>query len=110
MAVEPIQLVAGTVSTLLFVLSNLPMVVRALRTRNLASYSLTHIALSNVGNLLHWLYVLTLPVGPVWVLHGFNSAVAALMLALYLRYERGWALALPAAPPPGPRAAAPGRG
>lgn len=82
-----IQLFAGSLSSVIFVGSNLPMVSKALRTRDLASYSLGHIGLANVGNLLYWLYVSGLPVGPVWFLHGFNTLVALLMLALYLRHE-----------------------
>lgn len=82
-----VQVIAGTVSSLIFVTSNLPMVAKAIRTRDLGSYSLAHIGLANVGNLLYWLYVLALPVGPVWFLHGFNTLVALLMLGLYLRHE-----------------------
>ena len=63
------------------------MVLKAVRTRDMGSYSLAHISLANVGNLLYWLYVLALPVGPVWLLHGFNTLVALLMLGLYLRHE-----------------------
>lgn len=83
-----IPVMAGFLSTLMFIGSNLPMLYKAFRTRNLKSYSLAHIALSNLGNLVYWLYILALPFGPVWLLHGFNTAVACLMLLWYLRYER----------------------
>jgi hypothetical protein len=72
---------------MIFVSSNLPMLVKAFRSRNLQSYSLAQIGMANAGNGLHWLYVAGLPLGPVWVLHGFNTAVAVVMLLLYLRYE-----------------------
>ena len=81
------QLLAGSLSSILFVGSNLPMVSKALRTRDLGSYSLGHIGLANAGNLLYWLYVSALPTGPIWFLHGFNTLVAILMLGLYLRHE-----------------------
>jgi uncharacterized protein with PQ loop repeat len=82
-----LQLVAGTLATLLFATSSLPMLFKAVRTRNLASYSLANISLANAGNLLYWLYVLALPAGPIWFLHGFNTLVTLLMLALYVRHE-----------------------
>jgi hypothetical protein len=63
------------------------MVAKAVRTRNLKSYSFSQILMANGGNLLYWLYVSGLPVGPIWFLHGFNTAVAILMLALYIRFE-----------------------
>jgi hypothetical protein len=43
--------------------------------------------LSNLGNLIYWLYVISLPVGPVWFLHGFFTITTGLMLLFYLRYE-----------------------
>ncbi len=82
-----LQIVAGSLSSILFITSSLPMVTKAIRTRNLRSYSLANILLANLGNLIYWIYVLALPVGPVWFLHGFNTIVAVLMLVLYLRHE-----------------------
>lgn len=87
MALEDIQLVAGVISTFMFVGSNLPMLWKAFTSKDLSSYSLGHIGLSNAGNLIYWLYLFTLPVGPVWFLHGFNTLVAGLMLFGYLRYQ-----------------------
>ena len=74
---------AGTVSTVLFAAANLPMVVKAVRSGDLRSYSLSALVLGNVGNLVHTLYVVSLPFGPIWVLHGFYLATMAIMLALY---------------------------
>jgi hypothetical protein len=45
--------VAGSVSTAIFVASTLPMLVKAGRTKDLASYSLGNIALANLGNLIY---------------------------------------------------------
>ena len=79
--------VAGTVSTAIFAASALPMLMKAFRTKDLKSYSLPNIALSNVGNVIHSLYVYSLPPGPIWVLHSFYLVTTGLMLLWYLRYE-----------------------
>jgi hypothetical protein len=42
--------------------------------------------LSNVGNVIHSIYVFHLPAGPVWVLHCFYLVSTGLMLLWYLRY------------------------
>ena len=79
--------IAGTISTLLFMLSTLPMLWKAFRTKDLKSYSLGYILLNNVGNGIHSVYVFHLPPGPIWLLHTFYLVTTALMLAWYLRYE-----------------------
>jgi hypothetical protein len=81
------QIIAGSLSTLLFIIANVPMLMKAYKTRNLRSYSFSNIALVNVGNLLHWLYISNLPTGPIWLLHGFYTIASVLMLVWYLRYE-----------------------
>ena len=63
------------------------MLARAYKTKDLRSYSLLHLALSNFGNACYWFYVATLPVGPIWLMHGFYTIATALMLAWYLRYR-----------------------
>ncbi len=80
---------AGVISTALFAVGTWPMLAKAFRTRNLASYSLGNIALSNVGNLIYSLYVFNLPPGPVWFLHSYNLLATGLMLIWYLKYQ-GW--------------------
>ena len=65
------------------------MLFKAFQTRDLKSYSFGNIALSNLGNLIHWMYITSLPFGPIWFLHGFSSIATALMLGWYLRYEMG---------------------
>jgi hypothetical protein len=82
-----LQAVAGIAATAVFVGSTLPMLLKAGRTRDLRSYSLANIALANLGNLLQWLYISSLPLGPIWLLHGFNTGSTALMLVWYLRYS-----------------------
>jgi uncharacterized protein with PQ loop repeat len=82
-----LSLLAGSISTAVFVVSTLPMLVKAARTKDLGSYSLSNIVLSNVGNLIHSVYVFSLPAGPIWALHAFYLLTTALMLVWYVRYE-----------------------
>jgi uncharacterized protein with PQ loop repeat len=79
--------IAGFISTGLFALGTLPMLAKAFRTKNLASYSLGNILLSNVGNLIYSIYVFQLPRGPIWFLHSYYLLSTGLMLVWYLRYE-----------------------
>ncbi|GGI71901.1 hypothetical protein GCM10007175_05980 [Pseudarthrobacter scleromae] len=80
-------MLAGTVSTVLFAVGMLPMLVKAARTKDLASYSLGNLVLSNVANAVHSIYVFNLPAGPIWVLHLAYVLASALMLAWWLRYR-----------------------
>jgi uncharacterized protein with PQ loop repeat len=82
-----LPLVAGMVSTALFGISNLPMVLKAVHTKDLGSYSLGSLALINAANGVHSLYVFTLPMGPIWLLHSFYLVASALMLVMFLRYQ-----------------------
>src|SRR5512145_26773 len=82
-----LPMIAGFISTTLFALGTLPMLTKALRTKNLASYSLGNILMSNVGNLIYSIYVFNLPLGPIWFLHGYNLLSTGLMLVWYLKYE-----------------------
>ena len=79
--------IAGTVATLMFVGSALPMLIRAHRTRDLSSYSPANLIIANIGNLAQTLYVLTVPPGPLWALHGFNVIASGLMLQWWLRHH-----------------------
>jgi len=83
-----IPVLAGSVSTAIFVCSTLPMLVKAARTKDLSSYSLGNILLSNLGNLIHSIYVFHLPAGPVWALHTFYLLSTGLMLLWYMRYTK----------------------
>lgn len=71
----------------MFLLSTLPMLHKAFRTKDLKSYSLGNIVLANVGNIVHSAYVFNLPLGPIWLLHTFYLLSTGLMLVWYLRYE-----------------------
>jgi uncharacterized protein with PQ loop repeat len=81
-----IPVLAGAVSSVIFACSTLPMLVKAVRTKDLSSYSLGNILLSNLGNLVHSVYVFHLPAGPIWALHTFYLLSTGLMLIWYLRY------------------------
>jgi hypothetical protein len=72
---------------MIFVFSTLPMLVKAFQTKDLRSYSLGNILLSNLGNVVHCVYVFSLPPGPIWLLHSFYLVTTGLMLVWYLRYE-----------------------
>ncbi|MBZ0300906.1 MAG: hypothetical protein K8J31_14250 [Anaerolineae bacterium] len=85
---DTLALLAGTISTVLFAAGNVPMLVKALRTRDLSSYSPANLTLTNLGNIIHWVYILSLPFGPIWLLHSFYTVTALAMLVLYLRYRR----------------------
>jgi hypothetical protein len=63
------------------------MLYKAARTKELGSYSVDYLALANVGNGFYTVYVISLPVGPIWALHGFYLVSSGLMLLWYLRYE-----------------------
>jgi hypothetical protein len=82
-----IPVIAGSVSTVMFAASMVPMVTKALVTRDLHSYSLSSLALTHVANLVHSIYVFSLPLGPIWALHSFYVVVTGLMLALMLIYS-----------------------
>ncbi len=81
-----LPVLAGIVSTAMFASSTLPMLAKALRTRDLGSYSLGNLVLANAGNTVYAVYVFSLPAGPVWVLHLFNQLSTAFMLVWFLRY------------------------
>jgi uncharacterized protein with PQ loop repeat len=81
------SVLAGMVSTVLFAVSYLPMLLKALRTRDLDSYSLGYLAMSNVANAVHSVYVISLPPGPIWLLHCFYVVASALLLIWYLRFS-----------------------
>jgi hypothetical protein len=89
-----VGVIAGSISTALFIASTLPMLWKAARTKELGSYSFGYLALANIGNGFYTVYVVSLPVGPIWALHSFYLVSSALMLLWYLRYEVGKRLTL----------------
>lgn len=82
-----IPVFAGVLSTVIFAGSTLPMLAKAHRTRDLASYSTGNIALANLGNAVHSAYVFSLPPGPIWALHTFYILTSATMLVWRIRYH-----------------------
>ncbi|WP_136707855.1 hypothetical protein [Agromyces sp. H66] len=88
MSLTAIPLVAGSLSTVIFVASFLPMLVKAARTRDLSSYSPGNLVLVNVANVVHSIYVYSLPIGPIWVLHSAYLTAGALMSVWYVRFRR----------------------
>jgi uncharacterized protein with PQ loop repeat len=83
-----VPVAAGSVATIVFALSMLPMLGKAVRTKDLASYSRSNLVLANVGNAFYSLYVFHLPPGPIWLLHTFYAVTSALMLLWSLRFGR----------------------
>ena len=90
MHAHSVQVLAGFASSTIFISSNLPMLFKAFKTKELSSYSMGHLMLGNLGNAVYWLYVISLPVGPVWFLQGFFSLASGFMLFCYLLYEKKW--------------------
>jgi uncharacterized protein with PQ loop repeat len=88
-----LPVIAGSISTIIFVFSTLPMLLKAFRTKDLSSYSLGNILLANVGNVIHSIYIFHLPPGPIWLLHTCYLVTTGLMLVWYLRYE--WRRTIP---------------
>ena len=93
MSISDVALIAGTVSTSIFVASYLPMLVKAARSRDLSSYSVLNLVLANVGNGVHSIYVFSLPAGPLWALHTFYLVSSGLMLWWWVRFRRPQAAA-----------------
>lgn len=83
-----LALLAGTTSTVLFAGASLPMLAKAIRTHDVRSYSPVALIVTNAANLIHTIYVASLPPGPIWVLHGFYVVTEALMIVLYVRQVR----------------------
>ena|SRR5215207_4089805 len=91
--------VAGIISTLMFLGSNLPMVVQAIRSHDVLSYSRGYLVMTNIGNLVYTMYVFSLPAGPIWLLHLVYTTVSAFMLLIHI----WWAPDFPIIPwPPDP--------
>lgn len=83
-----IAVLAGSAAAAIFIVSQLPMLIKAGRTKDLSSYSVINIGLANLGNVIYAVYVLSLPPGPIWAIHAFYVSSTALMLFWWLRYAR----------------------
>ena len=75
-----LPVLAGSVSTAIFIASTLPMLVKAATPQDLASYSLGNILLANIGNVTYAGMCSACQLGPVWALHGFHLCATGLML------------------------------
>jgi uncharacterized protein with PQ loop repeat len=84
---EQIQVIAGASAGLIFAAGSLDMLVKAWRTKDLRSYSLRQMVLNTVGSVFYWLYVISLPFGPIYFMHGFFTLVSLLMLIGYFAYR-----------------------
>jgi len=84
---EQVQMIAGSVAGFIFAMGSVNMVVKAWQTKDLSSYSPGQMILNNVGNLFYWLYINSLPFGPVYFMHGFFTIVSLLMLVWYFLYQ-----------------------
>lgn len=85
---EQMQMLAGSVAGLIFAAGSVDMLVKAWRTKDLRSYSSGQMVLNNIGNLFYWLYVISLPFGPIYFMHSFSTFVSLLMLIWYFAYQR----------------------
>jgi uncharacterized protein with PQ loop repeat len=84
---EQVQTLSGSLAGLIFAAGSVDMVIKAWRTKDLQSYSLGQMILNNVGNAFYWFYVISLPVGPIYFMHGFFTLISLLMLTWYLIYR-----------------------
>ena len=100
-----LAVLAGSVSTIVFIASYLPMLAKAARTRDLGSYSVGNLVLANVGNAVYSIYVLSLPAGPIWALHCFYLVSSFAMLAMWVGYRRRLARGVQSAASSSPRTA-----
>jgi uncharacterized membrane protein YraQ (UPF0718 family) len=81
---------AGAIATMVCMSSALPMRIKAVRTRDLHSYSLGSLVLSEAGNVLQWVSLWSLPLGPIHALHALYTIVTAVMIGLRLRYHKDY--------------------
>ena len=65
MAATDVAVIAGSVSTVVFVASYLPMLLKAVRSKDLSSYSASNLILANAGNVVHSVYVFSLPASSI---------------------------------------------
>ena len=85
---QNLQLLAGSISSIMFMLGTVNMLQKAWRTRDVRSYSLRQLTLNNIGNCIHWVYISGLPLGPIWFLHGFFTLATVVMLVWCLHDRR----------------------
>ena len=82
--------IAGLVAGVFFVVAQGPMLIKALRTKDLKSYSPAFLVIAAVGNILYWPYILTLPFGAAFFIHIFMSLSTWLMLFFWWKWRKTW--------------------
>jgi hypothetical protein len=87
MTIDHLQFLAGSLSSLIFISSNFPMLWKVIKTRNVKSYSLGQILLRNLGNWIYWIYIASLPIGPAWTLQGLLTLSGLILLACYFLFS-----------------------
>ena len=87
MDTEYLALIAGAISSFIFIGSHVPLLLKAYRTQDLRSYSRLNLILINIGNLVYWLYLVSLPPGPVWLLHIFYTISSGVLLIMYCQRQ-----------------------
>jgi len=88
MSILNLPFFAGIVSSTIFSIANIPMLVKIYKTKDVESYSLAYLMFCNVGNIVHWIYILSLPLGPIWMLHTFSTITSFFMLYCYCKYKK----------------------
>lgn len=81
------QIIAGSLSSLIFAAGTLNMVIKAWRTKDMRSYSVTMLILNNIGNVVYWAYVASLPFGPIYLMHGFYTVASFILLGWWLLFQ-----------------------
>lgn len=87
MDIQKLQILAGSFSSLIFMCGTLSMLLKTWQTHNVDSFSMASLLLNNLGNLIYWMYVLSLPFGPIYFLHGFYTLATILMMSWYFLYR-----------------------
>ena len=82
-----IDIIAGVLSSIIFASGTFSMLIKVVRTHDVDSYSLSSIILNNLGNLVYWLYVFSLPMGPIYFLHLFYTVAMIVMLLCFVLYH-----------------------
>jgi len=85
---DQVQITAGIISSIIFATGTFTMLWKTLRTKEVEAYSLLSLLLNNVGNLVYWLYVLSLPFGPIYLLHAFYTVAMIILLGCFLLYRK----------------------
>jgi len=80
---DAIQILSGTMSSIIFASGTMAMLVKAWKTHDFSSYSFSSLLLYNIGNTMYWLYIISLPVGPIYFLHSFSTIATLVMFVSY---------------------------